>query len=123
EVGNEVYFGAYQNHEPANVTEYVAFAKRFADEVQVLNLTHTPRNGDVKVGLDVNDPNGSYPDQWNEQLLAAAHAIGFVPGFLSDHYYAFNTTEETPFNDRKLLLNTVSDPGSLRFRKFGPVPL
>ncbi len=115
EVGNEEY-GSWETdhhgtagpggastgaqHDPAT---YVAFAKQFA----TLAATITANAGlpAVSIGIDSGDPTGGGDNNWTKNVLSAGAAIGFVPGFISDHSYMQGPGNES---DSFLLNNTVS---------------
>jgi hypothetical protein len=106
EIGNEQY-GSWEvdrhgqggdpglPHDPAT---YVAFAKRFADYAAQIDPTISVGINTGAVGTD---------NDWTARVLRAGLAIGFVPGFLSDHLYMQGPGGE---NDAYLLRNTVSNP-------------
>ena len=86
EVGNEMY-GSWevdrhgQGGEPGaphDPTTYAAFARRFADYAQQIDPT---------ISIGINSGSVSGENRWTERVLAAGEAIGFVPGFVSDHQY------------------------------------
>jgi hypothetical protein len=113
EVGNEEY-GSWEidhhgtpgpggvstgaQHDPAT---YAGFAQTFATFASEIDPT-------ISIGIDSGDPNGGY-NNWTKNVLAQGLAIGFVPGFISDHSYMQGPGQES---DSTLLLDTVSDPNS-----------
>ncbi len=120
EVGNEVY-GSWEidhhgtatpggastgaQHDPAT---YAAFAAQFAalaSEIQT--AAGLPQ---ISIGIDSGDPTGASDDNWTKNVLADGLAIGFVPGFISDHSYMQAPGQES---DSFLLDDTVSDSSSV----------
>jgi hypothetical protein len=87
-------------HDPAT---YAAFAEEFATYVAAIDPT-------ISIGIDSADPTGASDNNWTKNVLAQGQAIGFVPGFISDHNYMQAPGQE---NDSTLLLHTVSDPNSV----------
>jgi hypothetical protein len=104
EVGNEAYFGAWQGFKMPSPAAYVTFAHQFNELAQVISP-------DVSVGLGVGNP-GEFDASWNVPVLQACAAQGFTPGFLSDHFYAYDGKNQPALSDQDLLLHTVSDPKS-----------
>jgi hypothetical protein len=105
EVGNEAYFGAWQNFQMPSPVAYADFANQFNTLAQQI----APG---VSLGLDVGNP-VEWDQAWNIPVLQECVAKNFTPGFLSDHFYAFDGNNETPLSDQNLLLHTVSDPNSV----------
>ena len=105
EIGNEMY-GSWEvdrhgqggdtgrPHDPAT---YVQFAKRFADYAALIDPA-------ISIGID-SGAVGTDAD-WTARVLRAGLAIGFVPGFISDHLYMQGPGSES---DNYLLRNTVSN--------------
>ena len=93
EVGNEEY-GSWEidhhgtpgpggvstgaQHDPAT---YAAFAKA------VRRLRRRDRPQHQIIGIDSGDPTGASDNNWTKNVLTQGLAIGFVPGFISDHSY------------------------------------
>lgn len=114
EVGNEEY-GSWETdhhgtsgpggvntgaqHDPAT---YAAFAQTFATYAAEIDPS-------ISIGIDSGDPNAGY-NNWTKNVLTQGLALGFVPGFISDHSYMQAPGQE---NDATLLLHTVSDPNSV----------
>jgi hypothetical protein len=114
EVGNEEY-GSWETdhhgtagpggistgaqHDPAT---YAAFAHAFAGYAAEID-------SGISIGIDSGDPGASY-NNWIKNVLTQGQAIGFVPGFISDHSYMQGPGQES---DTTLLLHTVSDPSSV----------
>src|SRR5208282_5609234 len=87
---------------------YVQFAETFASWVaNEVNKGNLPA---ISIGIDSEDPTGAADNNWTKNVLTDGLAIGFVPGFISDHSYMQGPGSES---DSKLLYNTVSDPSSL----------
>jgi alpha-L-arabinofuranosidase len=115
EVGNEEY-GSWEidhhgtpgpggvstgaQHDPAT---YAAFAETFATFAAEIDPG-------ISIGIDSGDPTGASDNDWTENVLTQGLAIGFVPGFISDHSYMQAPGQES---DSNLLLDTVSDPNSV----------
>ncbi len=115
EVGNEEY-GSWEidhhgtpgpggvstgsQHDPAT---YAAFAKAFAGFAAEIDPS-------ISIGIDSGDPTGASDNNWTKNVLTQGLAIGFVPGFISDHSYMQAPGQES---DSTLLLDTVSDPNSI----------
>jgi alpha-L-arabinofuranosidase len=108
EVGNEEY-GSWEtdNHgqggdtgKPHDPATYIAFAAQFASYAAAIDPS-------ISIGLDVGSP-GDY-NNWTADILQQSAALGFMPGFLSDHNYVQTPGSES---DSNLLLDTVSDPSS-----------
>ena len=115
EVGNEEY-GSWEidhhgtpgpggvstgaQHDPAT---YAAFAETFATFAAEIDAG-------ISIGIDSGDPTGASDNDWTNKVLTQGLAIGFVPGFLSDHSYMQGPGQES---DSNLLLDTVSDPNSV----------
>jgi hypothetical protein len=105
EIGNELY-GSWEvdrhgqggdtglPHDPAT---YVAFAKRFGDYAARIDPTIAIGIDSGAVGTDAG---------WTARVLRAGLAIGFVPGFISDHLYMQAPGAES---DAYLLTRTVSN--------------
>ena len=104
EVGNEVYFhdwsGAPSTVAPA---DYVTFANAFAAKARMIDPT-------VQIGLGLGNPI-EFDSMWNLPVLLQCREQGFVPDFISDHFYVYDGDYET-LSDQGLLENTVADPGS-----------
>ena len=106
EVGNEEYGSWEVDHHgeggdtgaPHDPATYAAFAKRFADYAAQIDPT-------ISIGID----SGSVGTDtgWTARVLRAGQAIGFVPGFVSDHLYMQGPGQESDFY---LLRQTVSNP-------------
>jgi len=106
EVGNEIY-GSWETdehglggdtgkaHDPAT---YVAFAKKFASYA-----------GQIDPTISIGEVTGSVSEDnnWTANVLQQDAALGFIPGFLSDHLYVQAPGSES---DSYLLENTVSNP-------------
>src|SRR5262249_28595881 len=108
DIGNEAYFPSDADHHPAkqDPATYVTFARDFAALVAAIDPN-------AKTGLDVGgtsmaDPAGGV---WATNVLAQAAALGFTPGFLSDHSYTTDGGGDVE-NDDTLLRHTVSDPAA-----------
>jgi hypothetical protein len=115
EVGNEEY-GSWEidhhgtpgpggvstgaQHDPAT---YAAFAHTFAGFAAKIDPG-------ISIGIDSGDPTGASDNNWTKNVLTQGQAIGFVPGFISDHSYMQAPGHES---DSTLLLDTVSDPKSV----------
>jgi alpha-L-arabinofuranosidase len=115
EVGNEEY-GSWEidhhgtpgpggvstgaQHDPAT---YATFAQTFAGFAAEIDPG-------ISIGIDSGDPTGASDNNWTKNVLTQGLAIGFVPGFISDHSYMQAPGQE---NDATLLLNTVSNPSSV----------
>lgn len=115
EVGNEEY-GSWEmdhhgtpgpngvstgaQHDPAT---YAAFAQTFANYAAEID----PH---ILIGIDSGDPTGASDNNWTSNVLKDGSALGFVPGFISDHSYMQAPDSE---NDRFLLQNTVTNPSSV----------
>ncbi len=104
EVGNEVYFGAWDGNVAPSATAYVSFARTFAGLAQ--NIAPN-----IAIGVDVGNP-VEWDPGWNIPMLQACAAQHFTPGFLSDHLYVYDGQLET-LSDQTLLQDTVSQPGSV----------
>ncbi|HEV3023943.1 MAG TPA: hypothetical protein VGX76_15820 [Pirellulales bacterium] len=83
-------------HDPAT---YAAFAEAFAGYAAEIDPN-------ILIGIDSGDPNSG----WTDNVLKQGLALGFVPGFISDHSYMQGPGSE---NDTFLLRDTVSNPGSV----------
>lgn len=105
EVGNEAYFGAWQGYVMPSPVAYAQFSAQFAALAQQIDPN-------AKVGVGVGNPI-EYDPQWNGPMLSACQAAGFIPKFLSDHYYAYDGNNEPPLSDANLLAHTVSDPAAV----------
>jgi len=104
EIGNEMY-GTWEvdrhgqggvpgaPHDPAT---YVNFARRFADYAAQIDPTISIGVNSGSVGTDAG---------WTARVLREGQAIGFVPGFISDHLYMQAPGQES---DTYLLRQTVS---------------
>jgi alpha-L-arabinofuranosidase len=115
EVGNEEY-GSWEidhhgtpgpggvstgaQHDPAT---YAAFAHTFAGFAAEIDRS-------IRIGIDSDDPTGADNNNWTKNVLTQGQALGFVPGFISDHCYMQAPGQES---DATLLLHTVSDPKSV----------
>jgi hypothetical protein len=115
EVGNEEY-GSWEidhhgtpgpggvstgaQHDPAT---YAAFAETFATYAAEIDPA-------ISIGIDSADPTGASDNNWTKNVLTQGNAIGFIPGFISDHNYVQAPGQES---DSTLLLNTVSDANSV----------
>jgi hypothetical protein len=115
EIGNEEY-GSWEidhhgtpgpggvttgaQHDPAT---YAAFAHTFAGFAASIDPG-------ISIGIDSADPTGASDNNWTKNVLTQGQAVGFVPGFISDHSYMQAPGQE---NDSTLLLDTVSDPNSI----------
>ena len=115
EVGNEEY-GSWEvdhhgtpgpggvstgaQHDPAT---YAALAHTFAGFAAEIDPG-------ISIGIDSGDPTGASDNDWTKNVLEQGLAIGFVPGFISDHSYMQAAGQES---DSTLLLDTVSDPNSV----------
>ncbi|MGA2621620.1 MAG: hypothetical protein ABSF26_28805 [Thermoguttaceae bacterium] len=120
EIGNEEY-GSWETdhhgtagpggvstgvqHDPAT---YVAFAKQFAS--LAAEITATAGVPSISIGIDSGDPTGASDGNWTENVLVKGKAIGFVPGFISDHNYVQEPGSES---DYTLLNDTVTDAASV----------
>jgi hypothetical protein len=119
EIGNEEYGSWEVDHHGTAVSgvstgathdpgTYAAFAKQFAalaDEIQT-----TAGLPSISIGIDSGDPTGGSDGNWTKDVLADGAALGFVPGFISDHSYMQAPGAES---DSYLLDNTVTDSGSV----------
>jgi alpha-L-arabinofuranosidase len=117
EIGNEEYGSWEVDHHGTNLPSgtstgaqhdpetYAQFAEAF--ESFDLNDTALPV---VSVGIDSEDPTGADDNDWTKNVLTKGAAIGFVPGFISDHSYMQAPGSES---DSFLLNDTVSDSSSL----------
>ncbi len=92
-------------HDPAT---YAAFAQQFATFAD--EITTTAGVPPISIGIDSGDPTGATDNDWTRDVLADELAIGFVPGFISDHSYMYSGDSE---NDEVLLNQTDADPASL----------
>jgi alpha-L-arabinofuranosidase len=115
EVGNEEY-GSWEidhhgtagpggvstgaQHDPAT---YAAFARAFAGYAAEID----PH---LLIGIDSGDPNAASYNSWTSNVLKGGLALGFVPGFISDHSYMQAPGSES---DTFLLQDTVSNPSSV----------
>ena len=117
EIGNEQYGDWEIDHyspsgvggsstSPYNYPQaYAQFAAAFASfDASDPNL---PK---VLVGIDSGDPSGASDNNWTKNVLTDGEALGFVPGFISDHSYMYGPGDE---NDAVLLNDTVTDPNSV----------
>jgi hypothetical protein len=118
EIGNEEY-GSWEidhhgtagpggvstglQHDPAT---YAKFAAAFASFIAADHQTIFPT---IHIGIDSGDPTGGSDNNWTKTVLADGNALGFVPGFISDHNYVQGPGSES---DSFLLNDTVSDVGS-----------
>jgi hypothetical protein len=82
---------------------YAAFARTFAGYAAEI----APG---MQIGIDSGDPGTSSYNSWTSRVLTDGLALGFVPGFISDHSYMQAPGGES---DSFLLQHTVSDPGSV----------
>ncbi|WP_435008272.1 hypothetical protein P12x_005532 [Tundrisphaera lichenicola] len=114
EVGNEVYFGQWEANAHATPRQYVAFAKTFASLASRIDPN-------ARIGLDVTSPTSSFRPYWNGNLLQACRKLGFTPGFLSDHFYVFDSNGGKALDDRSLLGATVGPPGVADPLQDGPI--
>jgi hypothetical protein len=105
EVGNEAYFGAWQGNVMPSPAAYSQFAATFAGLAKAIDPA-------AKVGVGLGNP-VEYDAQWNGPVLDACKTLGFTPGFVSDHFYAYDGNSESPLSDADLLTHTVSDPTSV----------
>jgi hypothetical protein len=105
EVANEAYYGAWQGYKMPSPVAYVTFTHAFADLAQQIDPT-------TSIGVGVGNP-GEWDKAWNVPVLKTCAAQGFTPGFLSDHFYAYDGNSEAALSDGDLLLHTVSDPASV----------
>ncbi len=119
EVGNEEY-GSWEidhhgtnlpsgvstgaQHDPAT---YAAFAATFASLAS--EITTAAGLPSIVIGIDSGDPTGAFDSNWTKKVLTAGLALGFVPGFISDHNYMESPGSES---DSYLLNNTVTATGS-----------
>ncbi len=118
EIGNEEYGSWEVDHHgtaaPGGVSTgaqhdpetYATFAEAFASFVAA-DKANFPT---IYVGINSGDPSGASDNNWTRNVLNDGAAIGFVPGFISDHSYMQNPGSES---DSFLLNDTVSDTGSL----------
>jgi hypothetical protein len=114
EVGNEEYGNWEIDHHGTSgpggastgvqrdPTTYAAFAHTFATFAAEIDPN-------ISIGIDSGDPTTGY-NSWTKNVLAAGEAIGFVPGFISDHSYMQGPGSES---DSTLLLHTVADPTAI----------
>jgi len=115
EVGNEEYggweidhhgtsgpggVGTGAQHDPAT---YAAFAEAFSKYAAEIDPN-------ILTGIDSGDPTGASDNTWTSNVLKAGFALGFVPGFISDHSYMQAPGAES---DSFLLQDTVTDPSSV----------
>jgi hypothetical protein len=115
EVGNEEYGGWETDHHgtpgPGGVgtgaahdpATYAAFANTFAGYAAEIDPG-------IVIGIDSGDPTGAGDNNWTRNVLTQGKAIGFVPGFISDHSYMQGPGSES---DSYLLYDTVSDANSV----------
>jgi hypothetical protein len=115
EVGNEEYGGWETDHHgtpgPGGVSTgvqrdpatYAAFANTFAGFAAEIDPG-------IAIGIDSGDPTGAGDNNWTKNVLTQGQALGFVPGFISDHSYMQAPGSES---DSFLLDHTVSDPNSV----------
>jgi alpha-L-arabinofuranosidase len=119
EVGNEEY-GSWETdhhgtagpggvstgaqHDPAT---YAAFAAQFATLAAA--ITATAGVPAISIGIDSGAPTSAGDNNWTQNVLADGLAIGFVPGFISDHSYMEDPGWES---DTSLLNGTVTVPNS-----------
>ncbi len=86
----------------------MAFAQQFATlATEILGAAGLPP---IEIGIDSQNPTGVVDNNWTENVLADGLAIGFVPGFISDHNYMQAPGSE---NDSYLLNDSDSDPASI----------
>jgi hypothetical protein len=114
EVGNEEYGGWEVDHHgtpgPGGVSTgaqhdpatYAAFANTFAGFAAKIDPS-------IAIGIDSGDPTTGF-NNWTKNVLTQGKAIGFVPGFISDHSYMQAPGSES---DSYLLYNTVSNPSTV----------
>ena len=69
-------------HDPAT---YAAFAEQFA--TLAAEITSTAGLPASRSASTASDPTGAADNNWTKNVLADGLAIGFVPGFISDHSY------------------------------------
>ena len=86
-----------------------AFAETFA--TAAAEITATAGLPAVSIGIDSDDPTGSDYNGWTKNVLLDGAAVGFVPGFISDHSYMYGPGQE---NDATLLNNTDANPANIR---------
>ncbi len=122
EVGNEEY-GSWETdhhgtatpaetstgaqHDPAT---YAAFAAQFAALAGTILTDAGLPQTTISIGIDSGDPTGASDGNWTENVLADGLALGFVPGFISDHSYMQSPGAES---DSFLLNSSVTDSGSV----------
>jgi alpha-L-arabinofuranosidase len=105
EVGNEIYFAGWSGAPVAvNPSDYVGFANSFATLAQSIDRT-------ASIGLGLGNPI-EYDAIWNIPVLQQCQALGFMPGFISDHFYVYDGKIET-LTDQQLLHSSVADPASV----------
>ena len=117
EVGNEIYYSGETDHHgtagPGGVSTgsqhdpqtYAAFAAQFA--TFATEIVNTAGLAMISIGIDSGDPTGVSDNNWTQSVLADGKALGFVPGFISDHFYVQQSGAE---NDYALLNQTVTAP-------------
>lgn len=104
EVGNEIYFADWDGApKEVSPTDYVNFAHSFAALALMIDPT-------ASIGLGLGNPI-EWDMPWNIPVLQQCKALGYTPGFISDHFYVYDGTIET-LTDRELLRESVSDPTS-----------
>jgi len=105
EVGNEIYFAGWDGA-PAQVnpSDYVSFAHTFAGLASMIDPT-------ASIGLGLGNPI-EWDATWNIPVLQQCKALGYTPGFISDHFYVYDGSIET-LTDRELLCESVSDSSSV----------
>ncbi|HEX4054236.1 MAG TPA: hypothetical protein VHX86_08225, partial [Tepidisphaeraceae bacterium] len=118
EIGNEQYGNWEIDHyapsgtggyttSPYNYPQaYAQFAATFASFVKA-DQANLPS---ILIGIDSGDPSGASDNNWTKNVLTDGEALGFVPGFISDHSYMYGPGDE---NDSVLLNDTVTDPNSI----------
>ena len=120
EVGNEEYLTTEMDHHgtagPGGVSTgtvhdpatYAAFCEQFA--TFAAEITSTAGLPAISIGIDSGNPTGAGDNNWTKNVLAEGWALGFAPGFISDHNYMYAGGSE---NDNVLLNQTVSSSASL----------
>jgi alpha-L-arabinofuranosidase len=105
EVGNEIYFAGWSGA-PASVnpSDYVNFAQIFAGLAGMIDPS-------ASIGIGLGNPI-EWDELWNIPVLQQCQANGFTPGFISDHFYVYDGSNET-LTDMQLLRESVNDPTSV----------